>query len=115
MEVLDFLLGLHAHLSDPKNWTKGAMARDQNNYSISFNSPIACSWCLVGAIKKLWAFLDFNISELGFTDCKAVDLLLSTNKHFNGINSLIDANEKISHVELLEWIDRAIKLAQESK
>lgn len=113
MEVIDYLFGLRAHLSNSKNWTQGCLARDKENISIPFNSPKACSWCLIGAQKKLWAFLDFSHKERDSVDVKVIDLLLATNEcRENGINSLTVANDKISHLEILSWIDRAIYLAQ---
>lgn len=35
-----------------ENWTKGAYARDQCNYTINFMSPLACKFCLMGAFLR---------------------------------------------------------------
>lgn len=39
-------------LSDPNHWTKKAVARDNLNRLVSPCSPLACQWCLDGAIGK---------------------------------------------------------------
>ena len=34
-----------------KGWCQGVEARDKNGNEVHVNSPEACSWCAVGAIK----------------------------------------------------------------
>ena len=46
------LLDVIKLLSDFSKWTQGALARDINNNSVSFDSKKAISWCLMGALLK---------------------------------------------------------------
>jgi hypothetical protein len=39
-------------LSDPKNWTQRALARDKNGEAVSPFSPDAVAWCVLGALFK---------------------------------------------------------------
>jgi hypothetical protein len=39
-------------LAKPEAWTRFKFARDKNHWNVSTLSPEACSWCLVGALKR---------------------------------------------------------------
>jgi hypothetical protein len=47
MKVKDFL-------KDPKKWTKGSLAKDKKDIPISPLSIEACSFCVLGAVKKCY-------------------------------------------------------------
>ena len=40
----------HEILSDESKWTKGAMARDSDEYECCETGAIACKWCILGSL-----------------------------------------------------------------
>ena len=44
-------------LEDPKRWCKGSFARDAQGEGVSIYNNMACSWCLVGALEKIYPHL----------------------------------------------------------
>jgi len=41
-------------LQIPTSWTTGSFARDKNGEPVDIHNPLATSWCLVGAICRVY-------------------------------------------------------------
>lgn len=48
-------------LSGPEKWCQGPSARDANGDVTASNSPTACSWCIQGAIWKVYKSWDEQV------------------------------------------------------
>lgn len=51
-------------LDSPEKWTKGAIARDSKGNLVSYNSPNAVCFCLLGAIYKCYASDKMNPDKM---------------------------------------------------
>lgn len=49
-QIVEVLHNARALLSE--HWTQGHYARDAKGWPVSPNSVSACSWCMVGAVRK---------------------------------------------------------------
>ncbi len=83
-------------LAKPEAWTKGAWARDFQNTSVHGRNPMACCWCLGGALD-----LCYNYEEQ-YAICKLI--------HNEACISLTiaewnDAPER-THQEVLDLVTR---------
>jgi hypothetical protein len=47
----EVLLAAADRLEKPGAWIQGAFARDASGFIASYNSPMAVSWCAIGALK----------------------------------------------------------------
>jgi len=47
---VQILSAIKNRLSAPNAWTKGVFARDAHNHAAFTGGPLACQWCLIGAI-----------------------------------------------------------------
>lgn len=52
MIASDVLAAARALLGEPGRWTRGSFARTPTGESVSPLDPLACSWCLSGAVMR---------------------------------------------------------------
>lgn len=83
-------------LADPSRWTKRADARDAEGKPVPYDSWQACSWCLYGAIYRV-----FDREQRA----QAVELL---KVHVPVGQSLAQFNDYATHDELVAVLRRAV-------
>lgn len=85
--ILDLIIRVDNFLDVETKWTKFAMARETNNDSVTVNNPAACSWCLLGAMRKCdYINLTFN-EKVEFSE------IIS---HITGIDSIVNFNDNVA-------------------
>lgn len=52
MNITETLIKARELISDPKHWTKKALARSEKNRPVDVFSKKACAFCMEGAIRK---------------------------------------------------------------
>ncbi|HKT36923.1 MAG TPA: hypothetical protein VJR48_01040 [Ktedonobacterales bacterium] len=90
MKTLEILRAARKLIEKPENWTRGALGRDRYDWSVTPTGPYACRWCLLGAIRRVggWA------------------------PPVNKYCEIARANDRMTHPEVLAWLDRAIALVE---
>lgn len=128
MKTVELLKAGRALIADPKNWTKGAYARDSNEvspegarYGIHVNAaqPSAVCWCSAGALKHFTQSWDEDygpspIRHMERMECYAYKCLLNTvkeNTPYCSVESFNDS-EHTTHAKVLEIWDLAIARAE---
>lgn len=106
---LEVLVGARQLLSDPKKWTKGALARNAKECNLSVDSSSACCFCSIGACLKIQE----NPNWLGdgshwerFMDASCREIV--------GHENIVSYNDNGStkHEDILKLFDYAIELAK---
>lgn len=92
-------------ISDPKRWTQGWFAKDDQGTDTHSLSPQAACWCSLGALTKA-AGSGYYSRELGYLE-KVLDA-----KTGQGVSQFNDSH---THAEVVEVFDEAIKLAKEAE
>jgi len=90
MKTLEILGAARKLIEKPENWTQGALARDRYGWLVVSTGPYACRWCLLGAIRRVG----------GGTPPP------------NQCAEIVYANDRMTHPEVLAWLDRAIALVE---
>lgn len=86
-------------ISDEKNWTQGAMARDAVGWSFTdARDQDAVCFCAVGALKRVTSMREYR---------DALDVL---REELSG-EQVVTFNDSHAHSEVLQLFDRAIKRA----
>ena len=91
-------------ISNPSNWTLGAMARADSGLAVPYFHAGATSWCMAGAVMKESSFP----SSLAR---RAISSLREANKQLNPAKaclSLTEVNDSMKHPEVLRIMDHAI-------
>ncbi len=87
-------------ISDPKNWTQAAFARDEKGNIVNTQSPLATCWCVQGACMKV------------LPDCheriKVCSRLYKASRRM-GHESLSALNDSTNHKTVMILFDEAIK------
>jgi len=92
---LELLKKVREQLSDPKCWTRHAIARDKDDRALEFgDDPRAVCWCLVGAFEKVGGHIHSFSSMLAYLR--------------EGVGTLGPWNDTHSHAEVLALLDRKI-------
>lgn len=114
-DVIDLEAG-RALLSDPTRWCKSAYARNAKGDPVLEGASDACSWCSMGALRKIIA------------DSVTGDDIWRLDKHYSRLNGLrgllnqacfptyhhiLDVNDHQSHDVLLGVWDVAIAAAKD--
>jgi hypothetical protein len=92
----DILIKAREIISDEKNWTQKAQARDKDGHEVSYLRPWAVCFCSVGAVerasighpRRALAALDFLSGEI--------------------CSNIAEFNDTSSHAEVLAMFDKAI-------
>ena len=90
MKTLEILRNARKLIEKPEHWCHMFLARDRASFPVDPASPSACRWCLVGAIRRVGG---------------PVPTILQ-------LNLLSIANDRMTHPEVLAWLDRAIALVE---
>lgn len=93
--ALEIIKSARELISDPERWSQGWYARDKRGDWTNFNSPTACKWCAMGAIRKM-----ANADYEGY--CVYLFALVG------GAWELDDFNDNHTHAEVLALFDKAI-------
>lgn len=102
MNVVQILKEARALISDEKNWTQGAYARDTIGREVRVLGPEAMCFCALGALEKImlggamWSASYMLMKKEAGDDCLAVS----------------DFNDTHNHAEVLALFDRAIARAE---
>ncbi len=56
MTPKEVLIAARQLIAQPKGWTQGTLARDKDGLQLSYESPEAYSFCLIGAIDRASGF-----------------------------------------------------------
>ncbi len=95
-----------------ENWTQGTFARDEKNEPVLPNSPLACKFCVAGAISHIYGGEFFGVPEVYIELMRRAVTVLSNNdivsigiyndraESFNEISSLLDLYEQYENEEL---------------
>ena len=98
------LIGTH------EKWCKGSFARDIIGDKIGYNSPDACQWCSLGAIRKSAIGQIFHIEEYleNAMYNKRID-------QFYGTDFIVKGNDSrtTEHLHVMMAYDFAILMAQD--
>ena len=101
MSVVEVLKRVRARLDDPKHWTQGAFARNKEGHATVARDPMACSWCLLGAIEAETQYPERN--EIAWM------LRIRTSREGYGPDlSVFNDSELTNHTAVLELLDKAI-------
>lgn len=115
MNVVDVLEMGRGLISDEKNWTRKAYARDSVGTVIEAEDPEAVCWCSVGALKKVTSNCTTSC-----TCCEgpiglfrgSFELLDIAVQEFAIGENMIRFNDTHTHAGVLAVWDRAIELAK---
>lgn len=98
------LRAVHELLSDPRKWTRGALARTAEGTETYPRSPNAVAWCLIGALEacapdlvSYWAARSALVAEVA--------------RRAPG-TGMPRFNDTTTHEELLSVIDEALRRTQ---
>lgn len=99
MTPAEELMAARDLISDPRNWTRHALARNSGGFSVSVISPYAVKFCVNGALCRastgdVISYLTKAANDLGYPDT-------------------VTLNDESNHETVMEMFDRAIRLAKE--
>jgi len=106
MSLKKSLIEVKSLIDTPEKWCKYKYARDSSGIPVSYKSPRACSFCILGAVRRV------RIEE-------QLDVLRELrkfipNKQTNRRNLKLNIfNDNATHNEVMALFDRAIKLTPE--
>lgn len=100
-EAIDVLKAVRTLLTNSNHWTQNALARDANDVSCWPYAEGAVCWCLMGAIVKQ--------NPTDETHKAITERLAITAPRVPNNNMFGDINDRITHRQLLNWLDRAVK------
>ena len=96
--MLDTLKRVRTRISSRENWTTEEFARDVNGHVVSIWAHQACSFCLLGAIKR----------ECGRDEELAWEIQLFLKKYVPQPCLLWEYNDRHSHGDVLNLLSIAI-------
>lgn len=110
MNTKEILIEARNIISDEKNWTQGAEAREQNGDPVSPRCPWAVCFCSIGAVHRAAIKIvnnGFGVYSLDTSRLRtgAVGALAKELKCYTHIDQFNDAS---THQEVLALFDRAI-------
>jgi hypothetical protein len=105
-KVSELLLETYRLISDPKCWTKHALARNKSGHEVKFDSKSAVKFCLHGALLRVGKDTSSVLTSVAYRVLR--DALPFG---FFSLTSFND-NKRTKHAEVLLVLDRAIKAAQ---
>lgn len=102
------LVGAKTLIRDPQFHTRQAFARSRNWVPVVSASPLACSWCALGAL---------TVAEQGesIRDLSAAREALNEAAFRLGKNSPSIVNDELGHAAVMKMFDEAIEIAREAE
>jgi len=94
-------------LRTPTSWTTGSFARDQKGEPIDLHNPLATSWCLVGAICRVYG--TDTEAETAVTRCLHLIDPFHTHSDSEERAALVAWNDAQtrSHQDIVELLEKA--------
>jgi hypothetical protein len=105
--VKETLVKLRELLSDPSRWTKRANAKAANGIAVRSYSPHAESFCLVGGLERVVGWTP-NHTQATEDEFQRAGAALKRTARVEFISVF---NDRSTHGEVLNVIDRAIEAA----
>ena len=102
MKSSEILVAAKALIEKPSNWTQKACARDYNGLEVAPLSSEACSWCILGAVRKVTS--DTNNE-------KVYEKVYENLYPFINEVLISEFNDRHSHSEILAVFDKGIAMA----
>ena len=103
MKLLDNLKKIRELLSDESRWTRLVYARDANGARVNEHSPLACSWCLLGAVSAVC----YHAYTHNDNDCMTVLFHLERMLDKKSI-AVYNDSDTTKHSDILDLIDRTM-------
>ena len=98
-------------IKDPKNWTKDAEARDENNKAVLTSDPRAVKYCLLGALTK--SAHDLKIPrERKQARITIEKILVNEKPGYSQDISIFNDHEETTHEDVICVIQTAIQTAK---
>jgi hypothetical protein len=94
--IKDVLIKAREIISDEKNWTQRAEARDKDGITVSYLRPWAVCFCSVGAVER---------AAIGHPG-RNLDALEALSGEIS--SNIAEFNDNSSHAEVLAMFDKAI-------
>lgn len=101
---LDALRSIRDLLSDPARWVRDAFSLTADGMKVSSHSPLACRWCLVGAIRKVCGQEDGALESR----LAVYDALRGVAVAGRDAEALARFNDSSTHADVLALLDAAI-------
>lgn len=95
-------------ISDPINWTQEAFARDVRDIPVPTWGEHACSWCAIGALRKVCGNEISYINLLLNEDSPLFLLHRESHARF-GVRFIQTVNDRLGHEAVLEVFDAVIE------
>lgn len=114
MNSLETLEAARALIAEPSRWTKGAYARADTGCALEWDTKVASSYCLIGALKAA-------SGSTGMGYVTAIDILMYmvlgvlANGHSSEILFNWNDDPHRTHTEVLALLDEAIRLVKKSQ
>jgi len=94
-------------LCAPTSWTTGSFARDQKGEPVDLHNPLATSWCLVGAICRVYG----TGTEANTAVTRCIDMISPLDAHSDSeyraaLVAWNDAQTR-SHQDIVELLEKA--------
>lgn len=112
MSTTNYLQAVRQKLTNPQNWTQGAMARDSDKMSVAELSPAAVCWCLLGAM--IACNRQNGLSSASTNDNITAGSNIISQLAFKRSHSSISVfNDTSTHAQVLSLLDEAIEISNQ--
>lgn len=90
-------------LSSQDRWTQGSFARDRYGDAVKPKDPMACSWCLLGAVAA-------TSNDLGISPPALLRYLEGAMnfKYGDQFSTIGEMNDYVDHASVMQFLDEAI-------
>lgn len=107
MKTSEFLIESKKLIDTPYKWTQNALARDKNGNEVSHVRESAVCFCSIGALCHTWATKE----DANSYNIPAAEEYLLKSRDDTSYSSISVYNDTHTHVEVMEWWDKAIAAA----
>ena len=123
VQAINILKATREIVSDPANWTQGALSRDSNGARTNILDPRTTCYCTLGALTKAMTDRVMAVKKLVPEDCYP-ELADQYDVHFNEITAFLDklAGDDIvnfnddpdtTHADVINLLDLAVDTVEE--
>lgn len=102
--------GAREIISDPSRWTQNAYARSESGSIEIVESPKACKFCAMGALKR--AAIDMEAERDWDSREEAEHLLNHASRKLYEVPSVMDVNDDIGYEATISVFDEVLKECQ---